>query len=350
MVSAMRAALRYVLAITAVAVVLGLKLALVPWVEHDTPFLLFFAAVLVASWFGGLGPGLLAVVLSAAASAYFFIRPYWQFKFEDEVMPLRVAMFVGEGVFVSLLVAFLKNAQRRALLATAETQRLERSILEASEAERRRIGHDLHEGLGQQLAGAAFRASLLSKQLTAHGNGSAEAAADAKALEELLTHSVEWTRDLAAGLSPVRLRQDGLAAALQELAERTARESKSPCVFEGDDRPAALQAEAATQLFHIAREALAEALRDAPRNGIVISLTAPDGDERAAVMSVRCDAGGTDAATAKDGAALRMMEYRARVAGGRLAVKRLKPAGTELICTCPLDQPRNVDEGRGDDH
>src|SRR4051794_35429509 len=45
---------RYALAAGAIAAVLGIKLALVPWVEHDTPFLLFFAAVLVAGWFGGL--------------------------------------------------------------------------------------------------------------------------------------------------------------------------------------------------------------------------------------------------------------------------------------------------------
>jgi signal transduction histidine kinase len=352
MVWAMRAALRYGLAIAAVAVVLGLKLALVPWVEHDTPFLLFFAAVLVASWFGGLGPGLLAVVISAAASAYFFMRPYDDFRIADPVMRLRVAMFMGEGVFVSVLAAVLQSTQRRARQAMADARRLERSILEASEAERRQIGHDLHEGLGQQLAGAAFRANLLSRRLAAHGNGTAEAADDAKAIEELLNHSVEWTRDLAAGLSPVRLRQDGLAAALEELADRTARESKTPCVFEGDERSAGLQPEAATQLFHIAREALGEALRHAQPSRIVIGLITPaGGDERAVVMTVRSDASGTGVAAGdQDGGALRTMEYRARLAGARLVLKRLKPAGTELICTCPLDQPRNVDEGRGDDH
>jgi signal transduction histidine kinase len=286
-------------------------------------------------------------------------------------------MFVGEGTFVSVLVAILQNAQRRAIQATAEARRLERGILEASEAERRQIGHDLHEGLGQQLAGAAFRANLLSRRLAAHANDNAEVANDAKAIEELLNHSVEWTRDLAAGLSPVRLRQDGLAAALQELAERTARESKTPCDFEGDERPAPLQPEAATQLFHIAREALGEALRDAHPCRIVIGLTAPgDGDDRAIVMTVRCDGDGVDdddrsngrtrllpsrdtrgevgsagASASRSGphAIAPTMEYRARLAGARLVLKRLKPAGTELICTCPLDQPRNVDEGRGDD-
>src|SRR5689334_20546736 len=118
MSSVMRASFRYGLAIAAVAVVLGLKLALVPWVEQDTPFLLFFAAVLVASWFGGLGPGLFAVVLSAAASAYFFMRPYDDLRIDDPVMRLRLAMFMGEGAFVSVLAAVLRSAQRRANEAT----------------------------------------------------------------------------------------------------------------------------------------------------------------------------------------------------------------------------------------
>jgi signal transduction histidine kinase len=338
MVLAMRTVLRYALAIVAVALVLGLKLALVPWVEQDTPFLLFFAAVLVASWFGGLGPGLLATALSAAASAFFFMRPYWDFRIEDPVMRLRVAMFLGEGSFVSVLVAILQNAQRRAAAATAEARRLERGILEASEAERRQVGHDLHEGLGQQLAGAAFRANLLSQRLAATGNGvGSEDAAEARAIEELLTHSVAWTRDLAAGLCPVRLRQDGLAAALAELAGRMTRESTTECVFQGDEHVAALEPESATQLFHIAREAVEEALRSAHPSRIVVALTATADDEPAVVMTIRHDGNGV-AAVRTTGASTRIpstMDYRARLAGARLTVRRLTPAGTELICTCP---------------
>src|SRR4030095_13816107 len=102
------------------------KLALVPWVEHDTPFLLFFAAVLVAGWYGGLGPGLLAPALSPAASASFFMAPYKDIRVADPVQRVRLAMFSAEGVFISTLTAFLQGARRRAESATAEARRLER--------------------------------------------------------------------------------------------------------------------------------------------------------------------------------------------------------------------------------
>src|SRR4051812_8857125 len=95
----------YGLAALAVGAALGLKLALVPWVESDTPFLLFFAAVLVAAWFGGLGPGLFATALAACASAYFFMAPYRDIRVADPVQRVRLALFPAENAFISPLAA-----------------------------------------------------------------------------------------------------------------------------------------------------------------------------------------------------------------------------------------------------
>src|SRR5512133_2996252 len=89
---------RYGLAAASVGAVLGIKLALVPWLELDTPFLLFFAAVLVAGWYGGIGPGLLASGLATAASAYFFMAPYRDLRVADPVQRVRLGMFTAEGL------------------------------------------------------------------------------------------------------------------------------------------------------------------------------------------------------------------------------------------------------------
>src|SRR4051794_23766776 len=60
-----RPALRYGTAVLSVGAALGLKLLLVPFVTQDAPFQLFFIAVMLAAWYGGPGPALLAMALAA---------------------------------------------------------------------------------------------------------------------------------------------------------------------------------------------------------------------------------------------------------------------------------------------
>jgi L-asparagine transporter-like permease len=60
--------------VLATGLALLLQVVLIPWFEVEpdaSPFMMFFAAVMVAAYVGGLGPGLLATVLSALASHYF---------------------------------------------------------------------------------------------------------------------------------------------------------------------------------------------------------------------------------------------------------------------------------------
>ena len=73
-------AARYAAVVVAVGLAPLLQMLLVPWFGGDpnlSPFMVFFAAVMVAAWFGGLGPGLLSVGLSAALSWYFFLSPQY---------------------------------------------------------------------------------------------------------------------------------------------------------------------------------------------------------------------------------------------------------------------------------
>src|SRR3712207_9082975 len=60
--------LRYGVAALAVALVVLLKLLLDPLITEQSPFLLLSVAVIVAAWFGGLGPGLLATALATLAA------------------------------------------------------------------------------------------------------------------------------------------------------------------------------------------------------------------------------------------------------------------------------------------
>ena len=114
---------RYGVAVVAVALVLLLKLALDPlFVEHQSPFLMLAGGVMVAAWFGGLGPGLLATALGALSSDYFFLEPLHAFTPLGKAF-LPLLLFGVQGVLISALAQALVSARRRAEQSALEVQR-----------------------------------------------------------------------------------------------------------------------------------------------------------------------------------------------------------------------------------
>lgn len=101
---------RYGIAILAAAQALFLKLLLVPQIEAENSFLLFFVAIVVSAGYGGFGPGLLAIVFSVLASAYFLIPPAnsWNLNW-DEILWLVV--FVLLGLLISVVAAAHRQAE-----------------------------------------------------------------------------------------------------------------------------------------------------------------------------------------------------------------------------------------------
>lgn len=115
--------LRYGVAVVAVTLALLLKLLLAPLLETESPFLLFFAAVMISTWYGGRGPGLLAIALATLVSDYFFLSPLYSLFEHSLGQSLRLGLFVLEGGLISWLVAALQTAKRQAEVSTLETQR-----------------------------------------------------------------------------------------------------------------------------------------------------------------------------------------------------------------------------------
>ena len=90
---------------------LALVLMLISWpLMESSIFFLFLAAVTVSAIYGGLGPGLTATVLSALASNYFFLEPYFAL-FSRPEQALRLVVFLATGVIVSWLAAGRKRAE-----------------------------------------------------------------------------------------------------------------------------------------------------------------------------------------------------------------------------------------------
>jgi PAS domain S-box-containing protein len=106
-----RFVLRYAVALAAVGLALGIKEALRPLANgwETSPYVLFSAAIMVAAWCGGLGPGFLATALSAlAVRAYFLAGP----PGDGQTVPMM--LFVIEGGLISFLTDALQQARSRA--------------------------------------------------------------------------------------------------------------------------------------------------------------------------------------------------------------------------------------------
>lgn len=88
---------RYGVAVLAVAIALLIKLLLAPIIEVESPFILFFAAVMASALYGGTGPAVLATVLAALNSDYFFLSPYYSLAISSLGQGLRLGIFVLEA-------------------------------------------------------------------------------------------------------------------------------------------------------------------------------------------------------------------------------------------------------------
>ncbi|MBN3869281.1 PAS domain S-box protein [Nostoc sp. JL33] len=106
--------LRYSIVVLIVALALAIMLMLDPWLSMSrTPFLVFFSAVIVSAWYGGLKSGLLATSLSALLSDYFFLPPAYDLSFDLSNF-VRIGVFALQGLLFSILCDALKTAKTRA--------------------------------------------------------------------------------------------------------------------------------------------------------------------------------------------------------------------------------------------
>jgi signal transduction histidine kinase len=208
-----------------------------------------------------------------------------------------------------------------------EQVRLERDVLEISESERRRIGHDLHDSLGQRLTAASMTTNAVIGMLKANAPALAERGED---IGRQLREAIAEVRLLSHGLAPVALVDDGLMAALTSLAEEASRSGAVRCVFDCAELVRVTSAEVAGHLYRIAQEAVNNALKHAAPSEIRIALEFRD---NALVLEVDDDGEGFDeTAPPSDGIGLRVMRYRARLIEGDLEIGSPPAGGTRISC------------------
>ena len=205
--------------------------------------------------------------------------------------------------------------------------RLEKEMLRVSEREQRRIGQDLHDNLGQQLAGILCLARGLANELSSERSPKAAAAAE---IADLVKGALGLTHTMIRGLRPTGLDSGGLLPGLEELASATEKLFKIPCSFEAKASVTVANDVVCDHLYRIAQEAATNAVKHGKAQTIQITLGREHGKN---VLRIIDDGVGMPGAASRpEGMGLRIMEHRAKMIGGRLAVRTPAEGGTVVAC------------------
>lgn len=216
-----------------------------------------------------------------------------------------------------------------------ERNRLQLEVLRVIEQEQARVGHDLHDGVGQTMTGMVIMMEALEAELQG------ESRATARRIHELMTESVAEVRRMSHGLSPTSVKYRGLAGALNLLAETVRTNFRTPCTCEVDAGLAINNEDKEAHLFRIAQEAVNNALRHGRPGKVKISLRGTGNRE----CELRIEDDGVGIRKPKSpqengngGIGMRVMEYRANLIGGRLKIQNRPKKGVIVSCHFECDE------------
>jgi two-component system, LuxR family, sensor kinase FixL len=241
----------------------------------------------------------------------------------------------GERCFIEFSSTQLAPDLNLSILRdVTERRALEHEIQEISEREQRRLGQDLHDGLGQSMTGIAFLAKALQQKLQAKAPEEAEAAGN---IASHLNEALAQTRRLSRGLCPVVLDSNDIEAALEQLAENLRTLFSVSCELQCEPEIKITDHAVAVHLYRIAQEAATNAIKHGHARNIGLSLTS---NNSRLILKVKDDGSGLPAAALKGkGMGLRVMHHRARMIGATISLRPSKAGG--LIVTCSLPRQRN---------
>jgi signal transduction histidine kinase len=301
---------------------------------YEASLLLFYLLpVALAIWYGNAWFGLAFSILSVSASVLSDVASgsprvqYWN-------VGMALAAYLIFTLLFSKLRTLLRELDQRVRDRTAalqreiaERERLDQEIAEVADRERRRLGQNLHDSLGQHLTGTALAAQVLREKLASR---SAREVADADKVVRYLEEGIDVTRNLARGFFSPELDADGLSVALQGLAANFTERFGVSCVFKGEEGVRVSDSITATQLYHIAQEAAMNAVKHAQARQIDIQLRS---NGRRLELSVADDGVGFPSELPRPpGLGLRLMTHGASLIGAKFAIDRNRNGGTTVIC------------------
>lgn len=234
---------------------------------------------------------------------------------EVSAAPLKDVRGTAKGLFITIR-------------DITERKRLEKEILEISAREQRRIGHNLHDGLGQHLTAISFMNKVLENKLAAKSPAEAREAAK---ISRLISDAISQTRNLARGINPVELKADGLMASLRQLSVNLENLFKVSCQFQCRKPVLVGDNIISTNLYYIAQEAANNAIKHGKAKQVKIRLAVV---RNKLTLSVSDDGVGVPKKFKRNGGlGLQIMNYRSKIIGANLSIQAGRKGGTTVACS-----------------
>jgi signal transduction histidine kinase len=233
---------------------------------------------------------------------------------------LEPGLVQAAGVAAGMAIANERlRAEVRAQLEEVRVSR--RRIVEAGDAARRRIERDLHDGAQQRLIALSLGLRMLEDRY----GGQSGATEEVEALQAELRSALQELRELARGLHPQILTEEGLGAAIEVLAER----SPIP-VRVTIDREERLPASVEATAYFVVAEALTNVSKYAHASSAAVAVARSNGS-----LLVDITDDGVGGARAGGGSGLLGLEDRVSALGGTLAIESPAGEGTRLHAEIP---------------
>ena len=213
-----------------------------------------------------------------------------------------------------------------------ETVDMERRMLNALEEQQQRIGHDLHDSVGQLLTAVRMLSEQLSDELESRDERGAGLAGK---IASFAQDALQQTRRVYRGLAPMMLQTEGLLTTLHDLAHNLDTLPDVSCTFTCNTDTEMGDPDTWIHIYRIMQEGAHNAIKHGHCENLELSLTWL---KDKIVLGVRDDGQGFNPDTVKGGGlGLSGMQYRAHLIGAMLEIDSSPGEGTTLTCSIPLE-------------
>jgi len=214
-----------------------------------------------------------------------------------------------------------------------ERKRLENELLEIAENERRRIGFDLHDDIGQKLMGVSLLLKATEKKLAQKHSPEVK---DTRKVLALVDTVINHTHDLAHCFSSMDLQGDDLCSLIKKLVGSVQQTFPVACRFRTAGPIPTVSGEVTSQLYKIAQESISNAIKHGKAKKIFVSLARQRGKLILRVKNDGVPFPIERGPTRRMG--LRIMNYRAQTLGGTFDIRPNsgRAAGALVTCTVPI--------------
>jgi len=255
-----------------------------------------------------------------------------QQDFRRRLNRLTYGILLLSAAVAAASIWWIFRLEHRARAAEQEMRELSQKLVQAQEAERKRLSLELHDQVGQMLTALRMEISNLGRIGPGHPERFREHLKQAK---EVAEGAMKTVRDLAMGLRPSMLDDLGLAPAVEWLSREFSRVSGIPVDVRVQGALDGLSDAQKTSLFRVVQESLTNVMRHARARRVEVTL---EETEDRVVLVVRDDGCGLQNGKGRRGLGLLGMEERIRELGGVFTLASAPGAGTTVRAEIPKSE------------